>query len=140
MNIRQLQSLFFIALYGVALIRPIAPYVEYMVRKGYISEFLCINGENPDVSCHGKCYLLAKIKHANDPGRETNQIPPPNIEPEKFPFVLLDPYTSSREMTAQSRTIHRWYIPSRYAYDGPDIPTPPPEEYISDQPTSRVDY
>jgi hypothetical protein len=41
--------------------RPVYPYLSYVVNKGYIVEFLCINKEKPELKCNGKCHLKNKI-------------------------------------------------------------------------------
>jgi hypothetical protein len=45
--------------------RPIIPYVQYAVFKDYIAKNLCVNKDNPNSCCNGKCYLEKEAKKAN---------------------------------------------------------------------------
>ncbi|TWO33707.1 hypothetical protein E1J38_002725 [Seonamhaeicola sediminis] len=49
-------------LYLIAMLRPIQPYVEYVLNQDYIAEFLCINKDKPELQCNGKCHLAKEIK------------------------------------------------------------------------------
>ncbi|TYA70013.1 hypothetical protein [Seonamhaeicola marinus] len=55
-------ALFFVALYVVAMLRPIQPCIEYMLNQDYIAEFLCINKNEPELQCKGKCHLAKQIE------------------------------------------------------------------------------
>lgn len=44
------------------LLRPSLPYFEYVINKGYIEKNLCIEKDNPDNDCHGKCHLHEQLK------------------------------------------------------------------------------
>lgn len=46
----------------LAMLRPIAPFVEYAINQDYIAKFLCINQDKPAMQCNGKCYLYKEIK------------------------------------------------------------------------------
>ncbi len=46
--------------------RPLVPLVEYAVNYDYISEVLCINKNNSEIHCKGKCYLTKEIAKTND--------------------------------------------------------------------------
>lgn len=49
------------------LIRPVLPYVEYVLNYEYISEVLCINQDKPELECDGKCYLRKQVIEQVDP-------------------------------------------------------------------------
>ncbi len=70
-------NLFIIAFY---LIRPSMPYVEYLIHKEYIEKNLCVQKENPENSCHGKCYLHERLKKQSEHSDENsnNKIIPEN--------------------------------------------------------------
>ena len=53
---------FFVALYMIAMLRPIAPFVEYAINYDYISKVLCINKDKPELECNGKCQLMKKLE------------------------------------------------------------------------------
>lgn len=50
---------------GSALFVPLI-YLDYTVRKDYISKVLCINKDKPDLKCNGKCFLAQKIKQVQE--------------------------------------------------------------------------
>ena len=68
---KQITAVFFIVLYVVALARPAAPLLEYLINYDYISEELCENKTKPQLECNGKCYLAkqfeAESKKQNKP-------------------------------------------------------------------------
>ena len=47
------------------MLRPIQPYVEYVLNQDYIAEFLCVNKDKPELKCHGKCHLAKQIEKQN---------------------------------------------------------------------------
>jgi len=49
------------------LLRPILPYFWYMINKGYIENNLCVEKDNPENTCHGKCYLYEELKKQSEP-------------------------------------------------------------------------
>ena len=53
---------FFVFLYGIAMLRPITPFVEYVINYDYISKVLCINKDKPELNCNGKCQLMMKLE------------------------------------------------------------------------------
>ena len=50
----------------VAMLRPIAPFVEYAINYDYISKVLCINKDKPELACNGKCQLMKKLEKQQD--------------------------------------------------------------------------
>ncbi len=52
-------------LYVVAMLRPVAPLVEYYAQQDYIAEFLCINKEVPELDCKGMCYVQKRMEEQN---------------------------------------------------------------------------
>ncbi len=57
------------------LIRPVLPYAEYVLNYEYISEVLCINQDQPELECDGKCYLRKQIQQQSDPEPAKGIIP-----------------------------------------------------------------
>ncbi len=55
-----------ITIYLMALLRPIFPYIEYLVNKEYIATVLCINKDKPEMHCNGKCHLTKQLKKASE--------------------------------------------------------------------------
>ena len=53
------------------IIRPVMPYIEYAVNKDYIVNNLCINRDNPHISCEGNCHLEKQLKKSSDTNNDT---------------------------------------------------------------------
>lgn len=51
----------FVFLYMLAMLRPIAPFVEYAINRDYIAKVLCINKDKPVMKCNGKCHLFKQV-------------------------------------------------------------------------------
>jgi len=61
------------------LLRPSLPYIEYAVNRDYIEKNLCVEKENPENFCHGRCYLneqLNKQSELPDTGTTNDKIIP----------------------------------------------------------------
>ena len=41
-------------------------YVGFEVNKQFIVAELCVNKDKPEMHCNGKCYLMKKLKQAQD--------------------------------------------------------------------------
>ena len=41
-------------------------YAEFKSNQAYIAENLCENRDRPELNCKGKCYLMKKLKDAED--------------------------------------------------------------------------
>jgi hypothetical protein len=50
----------------IAMLRPVAPFVEYAINYDYISKVLCVNKDNPALQCNGKCQLMIKLQKQQD--------------------------------------------------------------------------
>jgi hypothetical protein len=48
-------------------------YAGYEVNQKYIAEKLCENRNKPWLNCHGRCYLMKKIKQAEEKERSTER-------------------------------------------------------------------
>ncbi|GAA3634276.1 hypothetical protein [Flavivirga jejuensis] len=81
----KLTALFFVLLYTVAMLRPIQPYVEYLLNQDYIAEFLCINKDKPELQCHGKCYLVKEIEKQQE--NDSNSL---RVSLENYPIGFVE--------------------------------------------------
>jgi hypothetical protein len=55
--------------------------IYYQTYKDYIAANLCVNRFNPDSTCNGQCYLMKKLRQAE----ERNHIPiVPDIQKSEF--------------------------------------------------------
>ena len=64
----------FLILYGIAMLRPIAPILEYQLNRDYIAEVLCVNKDQPITICEGSCYLTKRLKEEQQKEHATPQI------------------------------------------------------------------
>ena len=60
-------SILYLTVILLYLLRPSLPYIEYAVNRKYIEKNLCVEKENPDNSCHGKCYLHKQLNKQSEP-------------------------------------------------------------------------
>lgn len=64
-----------LVLFGYLIFRPLFPYLEYMVRRDFIIQNLCINKNEPEKQCHGKCHLEKQLSKEVE-GSDNNNLPP----------------------------------------------------------------
>jgi hypothetical protein len=57
-------SIWLLIAYGVALLQPYLPFVDYQLRMDYYVEVLCENRDRPELHCDGKCALAQKLQAA----------------------------------------------------------------------------
>ena len=97
-------------LYGVAMLRPLQPFVEYAVNYDYISKVLCINKELPESSCKGKCQLMKKLESQQKKDFQSLRI---HIEEYPIGFVeLLEVDNNTHPIT--SKTNHNFIYDKNY--------------------------
>ncbi|KAA3438368.1 hypothetical protein [Rufibacter hautae] len=68
--------------------------LDYEANKDFISKVLCINREKPQLHCNGKCYLMKKLKKAEqtqNPGRDKTQKQKQEITLYYQPFIATIP-------------------------------------------------
>lgn len=41
-------------------------FAGFEINKSYIATALCVNRDKPQLQCNGKCYLMKKLKQAQD--------------------------------------------------------------------------
>jgi hypothetical protein len=52
----------FLVIYFLALLNPIAPYIDYSLNKTKIIEMYCKNKDKPVLKCEGKCHLKKQLE------------------------------------------------------------------------------
>lgn len=67
------------------MVRPVLPLFEYVINQDYIAEFLCVNKENIELQCNGKCYLMQKLSAQNEEKKQ--QLP--KIAMEEYPIGFV---------------------------------------------------
>lgn len=64
--LKQVSLLFLTALLLFRTLLVPAIFIDFQLRKAYISRHLCENRSRPELHCDGKCYLAKKLKTARD--------------------------------------------------------------------------
>jgi len=87
---KSLLPIFLVMLYTVALIKPVYPLLEYVVK---LEEYKarCINKTKPEMHCNGKCILMQKLRalHQEEPDPVAPVLPKINLD--DFPFCINCP-------------------------------------------------
>ena len=68
------------------MLRPIAPFVEYVINKDYIAAFLCINQDKPELECEGKCHLYREVGRQQEEEKKALKI---SLEEYPIGFVKI---------------------------------------------------
>ncbi|WP_411029051.1 hypothetical protein [Spongiimicrobium sp. 3-5] len=84
-NVKQLLAYWFILLYLLAMARPVGPLLEYIIYEDYIAEFLCINKDDIQLQCNGKCYLMQQLQEQQDNKKQNL----PKIAIEEYPIGFV---------------------------------------------------
>jgi hypothetical protein len=109
-------TVFCLLIMSCYVLRPVLPYIDYVINKDYISTHLCVQKSNPDNCCQGKCYLNKQVQKSQEESkpdqnnnRDDNQnnklddhiisveVPPPPVESfvnllQIVDFPLIDPF------------------------------------------------
>ena len=105
----------------VAMLKPIAPFVEYAINKDYIAEFLCINKDKPEMACGGKCHLMKQLEQ-----QEEEQPAQLRIAFEEYPIGFVKVYEKNVENDIEHVLELPTNRPPNYTYlFSPEIFHPP---------------
>ena len=88
-KIKQSISVFLICIFCFSIIRPVFPCFQYFFNFQYVSEVLCINQDDIELECHGKCYLSEELSDTSDE-QDKNNDRLPNIEFDKTSKIYPD--------------------------------------------------
>jgi len=86
--LRKTGAIFFVFLYMLAMLRPIQPCIEYLLNQDYIAEFLCINKDEPELQCNGKCHLVKEIEKQ----QQEEPITTLSVSMENYPIGFVNIY------------------------------------------------
>lgn len=96
----------FTSLYILAMVKPILPLFTYISNQDYISEFLCINKDKPELACKGKCYLMQMLEEENK--KKGEHLPPIDMREYPIGFVKLSIF--------KPKEIVQFQIPHSFSY------------------------
>ncbi len=91
----------------ISMLRPVQPYVEYMLNQDYISEFLCINKDKPKLQCHGKCHLIKEVEKQ----QENEPLSSLRVSLENYPigFVIIYKIDKSQEFISTNSPRYSYF-------------------------------
>jgi len=106
----RINAILLLVLFAYLILMPVLPYLEYMARKDFIIENLCINKNETEKQCDGLCYLEKQLKKGVE-GSENRNLPAnPQEEKEEIPdFVMsmiLDNIDLQVDVSAGS--VYQW--------------------------------
>src|SRR5689334_20073014 len=82
-------SIFLVVLYTVALVKPVYPLLEYVVRMEEYKQ-RCINKARPELHCQGKCILMQKLRILQQEEPDPVVPVPPKITLEDYPVCMIE--------------------------------------------------
>jgi len=86
-------AIVFLALYGIALIRPAFPLVEYYLKMEIYLE-KCANKKRPELHCNGQCILMQKMKAMNTESQDQSRPAPAKVNFEDYPIGFVEELSS----------------------------------------------
>lgn len=96
----------------IAMLRPIAPFVEYAINYDYISKVLCINKDKPELSCNGKCQLMKKLEQQQEEDFQSLRI---SMEEYPIGFVSLLSLKNAKALDNQVSN-NSFFYSDNYSY------------------------
>ena len=115
----------FILLYVVALLRPVAPLVEYYANKDFFATVLCINKDKPEMHCNGQCVLMVKLKKSFQ--EDSNSAPIPKVNFEDYPIGFVSSFVTLIQNSKLFDTITFSLYRNHYASINGSNPFHPPD-------------
>lgn len=89
------------------MVRPVMPLFDYVINQDYIAEFLCVNKDNTELNCNGKCYLMQRLQKQSDEKHENL----PRIAMEKYPIGFVELlFISYKTSTKINAVDHKFYL------------------------------
>ena len=99
--IRKSAIFLFVFLYILAMLRPVAPFVEYAINKDYIAKFLCVNKDKPVMRCNGKCHLYKEVKKQQEETPKSLEI---SLKEYPIGFVKLIDFSTKKHYTKRAKS------------------------------------
>ena len=117
---KNLTALFLVLLYGIALIKPAMPLIDYYTKLDSYLE-LCINKDRPVLQCNGQCVLMQKLNAMNWEGSNNPAPPSPvKVNLQEYPIGIIEvdhPDTANRLSEHKAFASEKHTIPVTYHSD-----------------------
>lgn len=89
MGIRSTIGFAFVLLYGIALVKPALPLVDYYIKMdAYLEQ--CSNRSRPELQCNGQCILMQKLKALNGEAQSPAPPVPVKINLQEYPIGFIE--------------------------------------------------
>ncbi len=85
----RINAILLLVLFAYLILMPVLPYLEYMARKDFIIENLCINKNEAEKQCDGLCYLEKQVKKGVEGSENSNLPANPQEEKEEIPDYVM---------------------------------------------------
>jgi hypothetical protein len=103
-------TIMFLGLYGIALIRPAFPLVEYYLKMEVYLE-KCANKKRPDLRCNGQCILMQKMRTMNTESQDQSRPAPAKVNFEDYPIGFVEELSSIK---SQAICMHNTFNITRH--------------------------
>ena len=95
----------------IAMLKPIAPFVEFAINQDYIAKFLCINQDKPEMNCGGKCHLMKQLEKQEK--EEPKQL---RISLKEYPIGFVKIYRNKSNIYQEGRQKKAFSNVQNYSY------------------------
>lgn len=75
------------AVFTFILVKPVIPYLDYVIRKDLIIEKFCVNKAKPEMHCNGKCHLEKQVRKEADDSQDHSPFQPQNNKEETIKYL-----------------------------------------------------
>ena len=86
MYFKQYISLFLIVLLTVLCIKDWVTVVQFKANRSFVARYMCVNRNNRDLKCNGKCFLMKKLKQS----QEASKYPPTKEELKQVYYTMVE--------------------------------------------------
>ena len=89
MGIRSTIAFLLVLLYGIALMKPALPLLDYYIKMdAYLEQ--CSNRNRPELQCNGQCILMQKLKALNGTSQSPAPPVPAKINLQEYPIGFIE--------------------------------------------------
>lgn len=93
------------------MLRPIGPFVEYAINYDYIAKVLCLNRDQPELQCNGKCQLMQKLKQQQEDDFKSLR-----IVMEEYPIGFVNVFSLKKEGFPLQANAHLFTYQTHYSF------------------------
>lgn len=106
-RMRKVVPFLLLMLYGVAMVRPMQPLLDYYLRYELYAKKLCLNLARPEMKCNGQCILMQRLKKASE--EQAPQVPNGNLVNLKdYPIGIIQTHEQPFGRNPIERGAYAW--------------------------------